>query len=219
MACLTNRSVDGTVYMAACATVYAVRDWSGGLPDGLFMYRFGRWFEMGPAACLMACLCIASVDGLIWGGTSILPNSSFNGSLVVFRQIVRIEMGLTSCPIPCSCRYGGWFDSRWARRITQHLSRVASASSSIRGALSVLPDGSLDGTLMVLQRIVWIKMDPLSCLKAYSSHFGGWFDSRRAWCIAWHLARQVPCRYSYLWFVYGSYRVKLSLGYYSPSDD
>jgi len=43
--------VDGLVCAAARAAAHAVRDWPGGLPDGSLVYRFGGWFEVGPASC------------------------------------------------------------------------------------------------------------------------------------------------------------------------
>jgi len=42
------------VCAVACTAAHAVRDGPGGLPDGSLMYRFGGWFEAGPASCPMA---------------------------------------------------------------------------------------------------------------------------------------------------------------------
>jgi len=109
------------------------------------VYRFGGWFEAGPAACPTARSCITSADGSDRDGPGVLPD----GSLVALLQMVRFEMGPAYCPTARSQRFGGWFDSIRAQRIAQRLARGAPADGSIQGGPGVLPDGSL----AALQRV------------------------------------------------------------------
>ena len=117
--------------------------------------------ETGPAYCLTARSCIASVDGSDRDGPGVLPD----GSLVY--------------------RFGGWLGSRWARRIARQLARGASADGSDEDRPGVLPDGSLTA----LWRMVQFEMGPAYCLTARSRCFGGWFDSGWARRTARRLAR------------------------------
>ena len=95
------------------------------------------------------------------------------------------ETGPAACQTARSCRFGGGFDSRRARRLARRLARGASADGSRRAqrlarrlARGASADGSVDepgvlpgGSLAALRRMV---------------------RSRRTRCLARRLARQQP---------------------------
>jgi len=135
--------VDGFVCAAAHVAVHAVRDGPGSLPDGLLVYRFGGWFEAGPASYSTARVQRFSGVYSIRDGPGVLPD----GSLAVLRRMVGGGPGVL--PDSSLTALRPMVRSRRARCLARRLARGASADGSRRArrlarrlACGALADGS-----------------------------------------------------------------------------
>ena len=131
------------VCAAAHAAVHAVRDGPRGLPDSLLVYRFGGWFEVGPASCSTARSRRFSGVYSIRDGPGVLPD----GSLAVLRRMVGGGPGVLPDSLLMALR--PMVRSRRARCLARRLALGASADGSRRArrlarwlACGALADGS-----------------------------------------------------------------------------
>ena len=132
--------------------------------------RRHMWFETGPTACQMACLCIASADGsrqvrclaqrLAHSGSAEdwIPDGSAGlhvGSLAVLRRRIRFQTGPASCPTARSRCFGGWFEMGLASCPTACSRRFGGWFS--RDGPGVLPGSSRDYYFMHQQKIKFLR--------------------------------------------------------------
>jgi len=116
--CSTDRSVDSALSRRITRR-RMIQDGPGSLPDGSLVYRFGGWFEVGPACC---------------------PTASS-------RRFGRwFEAGPASCPTSRSRHFGGWFGRDGPGCLAWRLARIGPVRRIVR-RIRCLPNGSRDNCL------------------------------------------------------------------------